>query len=632
MCPVFYLSMRIYCLEGNQMISDNQKAGPRPNFFLLLAAASLLKTLLLYAYSIDTVKPAMIFSTLLGLAVIFSVTNMAVKRRRRRLFVVYCVVSGMLFADILYFMYFGFMPSMRELLLLSQIGKVKQSVYYAMNPVCFLMIIDILPLYFFLKKQADYVDEEPGNRSQNLAIILLLITSAFVFMIFSSTSNALFVFNRYGIYAYHAYDFYESLGGKRNVNKVPIEEVKYSGYVNTLKENGKYFGIASGRNLIVIQLESFQNFLVNASYNGQILTPNLNSLLKEDYIYFDRYYQQVGCGNTSDCEFITLNSMHSLGKRSVYKEYADNTFYSLPIVLKNKGYKTTIFHGNDANFWNREAIYPAIGVDDFVSFEDFDPDEIISFGLSDKSFLGQSIKYLKDLQEPFFAMLITLTSHNPYYLPENLKELEIKDEHKNTLFADYIQGVHYADEALGQFIQSLKESGLYDKSIMALYGDHSGLYPFNKENQETMSDLLGHEYNYDEAMNIPLIFKIPGSGIEETSEIAGGQVDFVPTMLNLLGVVETKGIFFGQDLNNAKEGFVANQYHVPEGSFIQGDTFFLLSKDGIFENSTAWSLSTGQPVNINKCREGYERSLRQIEASNYTIIDNKLERILGGTN
>ena len=60
------------------------------------------------------------------------------------------------------------------------------------------------------------------------------------------------------------------------------------------------FGVAEGRNLIVIQLESFQNFVINAEYNGQEITPNLNEIIKGDTIYLDRYYQQIGSGNTSD--------------------------------------------------------------------------------------------------------------------------------------------------------------------------------------------------------------------------------------------------------------------------------------------------------------------------------------------
>ena len=116
--------------------------------------------------------------------------------------------------------------------------------------------------------------------------------------------------------------------------------------------------------------------------------------------------------------------------------------------------------------------------------------------------------------------------------------------------------------------------------------------------------------------------------IEDRNSIVGGQIDFTPTVLNLLGIIEEKGIFFGRDLNNSKEGFVANQYYIPEGSFIEGDTFFLLSQDGIFENSSAWNLSTGEPININECRYGYEKALNQIEISQSIVIGNKLSEIL----
>ena len=594
----------------------------KPNYFILLAILSLLKTFLLYVYAIENIQLELIIGTLVSITIIFSITNLVRKNRRIKLFVVYCIISGILFVDILYFMYFGFMPSIRELLLITQIGKVKQSVYYALNPVCFLMLIDI-PIIYILLRRAKYVESEKINRNPNFLIVLFMLITVFLFLFPNNISKASFLFNRYGIYAYHFYDLYDSFHN----NEEDLDgKTEYTGYVNKKGKNGKYFGIAEGKNIIIIQLESFQDFLVNRFYNGQELTPNINNLLEEDYIYFDRYYQQVGCGNTSDCEFITLNSMHSLGKRSIYKEFYDNTFYSLPIMLKEKGYKTTIFHGNDANFWNRDMIYPSMGVDNFVSFEDFEPDEIISFGLSDRSFFEQSFEFLKKLKGPFFTLLITLTSHNPYYLPEELQKIEILPEHQGTLFADYLNAVHYTDEELGRFINELKNSGIYDNSMIILYGDHSGLYPFNKETQEVMIDLLGYEYSYDEALNIPLIFKIPGSGLTETNSIVAGQIDFTPTVLNLLGIIETEGVLFGQDLNNSEDGFVANQYYVPDGSFIEGDTFFLLSKDGIFENSTAWSLSTKEPISINKCRSGYEKALKQIELSQKLVIGNKLDK------
>jgi len=606
------------------MLQNKDEKKIKFNFYIFLACLSLIKTFLLYGYSINQIKPGLIVSTLVSITIIFSLTNLAKKNRRRKLFIVYCIISGMLFADIFYYKYFGFMPSIRELLLITQIGKVKQSVYYALHPVCFLMIVDIPFIYYFLKK-AEYTEKEKINRSKNLLLVLLMFTFGYIFLFFSDTSEAPFVFNRYGIYAYHTYDLFDSF---HNGNEIVEEEIEYNGYVNTLGKNGKYYGIAKDKNVIIVQLESFQDFLINFIYNNQEITPNINKLLEKDYIYFDRYYQQVGCGNTSDCEFITFNSMHSLGKRSVYKECYENSFYSLPMILQNENYWTVFFHGNDANFWNRDLIYPAMGIDDFISFEDFKSDEIISFGLIDGSFFRQSFDFLKRLKKPYLAVLITLTSHNPYNMPEQYKNIEILPEHEGTLFADYIRAVNYTDNELGRFIKDLKEEGIYDDSLLVFYGDHSGLYSFNEETQRCLFDLQGKEYSCDEALNIPLIFKIPNSGIEDKNSIVGGQIDFTPTILNLLGIIEDKGIFFGRDLNNSELGFVANQYYVPEGSFIEGDTFFLLSEDGIFENSNAWNLSTGEPININECRYGYEKALNQIEISQSIVIGNKLSEIL----
>ena len=161
-------------------------------------------------------------------------------------------------------------------------------------------------------------------------------------------------------------------------------------------------------------------------------------------------------------------------------------------------------------------------------------DEKIGFGLSDKSFFRQTADYLKNLEQPFYSFIITLSSHVPYKMPDSCQGLELLPEDEGTLFGNYIQAVHYTDEAIGEFIDYIKELGLYDNSIIALYGDHFGIDCKN-EAAEQVKAFLGRDYTYNEMLNIPLIIHIPGSGIHETVETTGGQVDFMPTVLNLLG-------------------------------------------------------------------------------------------------
>ncbi|MDG2865951.1 LTA synthase family protein, partial [Vibrio parahaemolyticus] len=231
--------------------------------------------------------------------------------------------------------------------------------------------------------------------------------------------------------------------------------------------------------------------------------------------------------------------------------------------------------------------YTNQGFERFVAEDDFDFDEEIGFGITDKDFFNQSLSYIKKIDEkdenPFFAFLVTLTSHNPYKMPEEYQKINIMEEHKNTLTADYIQAIHYTDEAIGEFIQSLKDNGLYEDSVIVIYGDHFAINAGLETEDEILNYLLGKPYDYDIMMNIPLIVHIPNEDLGETVTIVGSQLDFYPTIANIMGFKNTKGIVFGMDLNNpSRENYVFPQTYLYKGSVITKDYIFEFSRDGVY--------------------------------------------------
>ncbi|MHB1393108.1 MAG: LTA synthase family protein [Clostridia bacterium] len=251
-----------------------------------------------------------------------------------------------------------------------------------------------------------------------------------------------------------------------------------------------------------------------------------------------------------------------------YSKYQNNKFMGLPMIMRGKEYNTMAFHAYKPEFWNRQNVYPMLGYDRFINIHDFNPAEIFGWGLSDKYFFRQSAKFLSIAKQPFYSFLITLSSHHPYALPKKYKTVKLLPEHENTTLGRYIQAIHYADEALGLFIEELKRYGLYENLIIAIYGDHRGIPNGVSENDKLMSKFLSHEYTFDESLNVPLIIHIPGSNVSETNIMVGSQMDFLPTMLNLLGIKENRVKLFGQDLLNAESGFVASQSNMVKGSFI----------------------------------------------------------------
>lgn len=533
------------------------------------------------------------------------------------IFLIYGLLSIIVFADLVHFRYFRVPISIYSIYSAGQVSAVGDSVKSLIKPIDIFLFIDIpiVALVFWIKKiviKANLKNER----------IIAFIT--FILMIFSisylngvKADKNMYTANQLGLLNYHLHDtvqFFkqdkledvnmQSYLDRRNGNKKRIEDLK--GY-----------GIAKGRNVFVIQVEALQNFVINKEIEGKPITPVLNSLINKDSFYFDRYFQQLGRGNTSDAEFVSHNSLYASMRSFSYKEYEGVDLYTLPNALKAKGYSTIAFHGNDPEFWNRKNAYPAQGLDKFISVDKLNNDEVIGLGISDGSLFKQSIDYYKKLKEPFYSFFVTLTSHHPFIIPENLKGLNLQGEYKDTMLGNYVESINYFDTVLGEFIEELKQEGLYDNSVIAIYGDHFGIEMHDSEIRKQASSFLNGEYNYEDLLNIPLIIHVPGAGVEETISTTGGQLDFFPTMLNIMGVAPSSDFLMGQDLLNSEEGFVAQQNIMNKGSFIDDEKIFEMSSDGKFENSKAWSLDTGEPVDLELCREGYERAIQDINLSNY---------------
>lgn len=599
---------------------------------IFMTALTLCKFTYLYY---NTGRPASMlaasFRTTALLLLIYTLLNLVLARRWFSLrLAVHEVFALIVLTDLLYFRYFNILPSVSDLQFVKLLPEIKGSVFSLLSASYLTLFIDAIPLtiqHNYMKNSERSADPKPLISVAAAALILL-----FVFMDFSqgNLQSSGQAYGRYGLLHYHISQIpgvleVEEKNSIKNYEENESSHFRINDKTAVPSKAARLFGIARDKNVIVIQVEALQDFVINRKYNGQTLTPNLNKLLLTDSIYFNRFYQQLGKGGTSDAEFVTQNSLYPSMDLPAYSKYQDNKFLGLPMILREKGFNTMAFHAYKPEFWNRQNIYPMLGYDRFINMNDFNREEIFGWGLSDKLFFKQSSVILSKAKQPFYSFLVTLSSHHPYVLPAKYKIIKLLPEHKDKTLGNYLQAINYTDEAIGVFIEELKKYGLYDNSIIAVYGDHRGIPSGVDENDKLMAGLLGHEYTFDESLNVPLIIHIPGSKVNEANITVGGQMDFLPTMLNLLGIKETRIKLFGQDLLNAESGFVASQSNMVKGSFIDDYKIFVMSRDGVFEHGKAWDLSSRQPVDLELCRDGYERSIREIKESEY-ILANDLIR------
>lgn len=510
-------------------------------------------------------------------------------------FTLYTVISVFMAVDAVYYAYTSRMPSAAQLGMAWQLTDVSSTILNLIRPYHIAMIID-LPLWcLYAANRSDdkirptFADrlEEKLKRPANCTAVYSAAGSVTAVVI-----AAAFLWNGFlpeymqnELFCYHARDFYITA-----VNGSDERTVDKSAYIQKSEADSSYFGLAKGRNLIVIQVEAMQNFVIGAEYEGQEIMPNLNRLISEDSFYFPNYYYQIGGGNTADAEFAVNNSLFAPEREAAYVRYSDNTFHGLPYLLKDNGYSGAhVFHNYIRSFWNREKAYPALGFDSFTALEDFEQDDMFPMGLSDKSMFRQSMEWLKSYEEPFYAFYITVSSHHPYAIPLKDREIVLKPEDEGTLFGLYIQAMNYADRAIGEFIEELKEAGLYDRTMIAIYGDHYGLANTDPENSIRVAAMTDGEYSIFDVFNVPFIVNIPGLGYAVRKEVAGGHIDALPTMLCLLGIDNDKAVMFGQNLLEAEHGFVCEQTHVAIGSFISDNVYFKRPYNNIKSNFDAYA-------------------------------------------
>lgn len=552
----------------------------------------------------------------------------------------YLAVSLLMFADVAYNSYFNRYLSVGMIRAFKLLFGVKSSVSNVVKPEFFLIFLDVVLLFalvvtdFIIRKR--HRSEETAlalikTRRRKTAlffsrrftmwtaffITLLIVINPMNSVLCTSISNQEFML-------YHTKDVLEVTGIHSDVNWK--KELKGSIMKYDEEKNIPYFGIAKGRNLIVIQIESFMNFLINAKYEGQELTPNLNKLIKDHTIYFDNYYQEVSAGNTSDSEFATNNSIYGTINSYTYSIYEDNYFNGLPWLLKAEGYNTNVFHAYNKDFWNREAAYPALGFDKFYSKKYFVNKEKIGMGLSDEEMFKQSLDIMEKQKQPFYDFFITLSNHYPYIMPYDKFDIKLKKHDDNTTFGYYLNSAHYTDYCIGKFIEDLKERGLYDNSIIAMYGDHTGLTKADLIIKRSMDRYLGKEYDYDVMLNIPLLIHIPNTKEDVTQRISvtGGNLDFMPTVAALMGIDKLNTFYLGHNLLYVKKNLVSNQYYMPKGSFIYGDIVYEMAKDGVFEHGRAYNKKTLKKVELEDCFKYYKKSIAILNASEQVLLKDKL--------
>lgn len=331
---------------------------------------------------------------------------------------------------------------------------------------------------------------------------------------------------------YHGFDLGYFLRNNKELSTSDITKVEE--WFENNKENipdNEYFAALQGKNLIAIQVESLENFVINQKVYGQEITPTLNKLLSNG-LYFDNIYEQNNSGTSSDADLMVNTSIFPVRRGSTFLNYPWTSYNSLQSILNNNRYTTISTHAELPGSWNWAEPHKSFEANKLWDISEFNVDEIIGPGLSDESYLKQIANKLKLEEDPFYAFVATLTSHGPFNIPEDKKLLELPKDLDENMLGSYFQSIRYVDEAIKMFIEELRKNGQLDNTVLMIYGDHGGVHKFYEEDIKDAP--LNENWWQENDKKIPYI--IYSNDLQgKTISKAGGQVDFLPTISYLLG-------------------------------------------------------------------------------------------------
>jgi len=545
----------------------------------------------------------------------------------------------------IYYLFYSSFVSVNLLSTISMLGEVGDSVTEKLNLYHFIYIlapIILIVVHKFLCKKNYYFNIakiEKGKKmfvntivSGGVIVALLIVTlTGTEISRFVKQWNREYIVQRFGIYTYTFNDLIQSLEPKVNSLFGYDDAVrKFKEYYSENKEksSNKYTNIFKGKNVIFIHAESIQNFLIDLKINDIEITPNLNKIANEG-LYFSSFYPQISVGTSSDTEFTLTTGLMPSSSGTVFINYYDRTYEAMPSLFKNLGYYTFSMHGNNGDYWNRNTMYKALGYDYFYSQDSYvvptDKNDMdyVGLGLSDKSFFKQSIEKLLTIKKEnknFMGTIITLSNHSPFsditkygdldFSITYTKYLEDTDEFGNKIteevtdkyledtdLGNYLKSAHYADEALGQFFDMIKENNLDENTVFIIYGDHEaklGKSAFNLlYNYDITTGRLKSiddptyvkidSYAYDLLKNTPFIIWTSDNSLKGEITDVMGMYDVLPTVANMFGFEVNYAL--GQDIFSKSEKIVI----FPNGNFLTNKVYYNNLKD-------EYLLLTNEPI------------------------------------
>lgn len=338
----------------------------------------------------------------------------------------------------------------------------------------------------------------------------------------------------------------------------------YSARKNMKHTNSEF----TKKNVVILILEGMSQRSVgffNPDEGGY--TPVLDSILAHSYTFPNAFAN----GNKSIQAIpAILSSVPQLMDETVIgSKYAANKTDALPRLLNAKGYHTAFFHGAFNGSMGFDKYCKSIGfaeyygMDEFLEENDAEGNYDSDWGIFDDRFLEYTKETLDDFPEPFLASIFTISSHHPYVVPEEYKDMFHEKRQE-------MNAMRYADFSLGKFFEAASKTKWFANTIFVLVADHTVPYSYDP-------DVTSSFVSPIDKYRIPIAYYIPSdSSFHGVDARITQQSDVLPSILWLLKY-DKPFVSFG---NNSFDGTSGNALYFSSGTYTYIDSTSVISFDG----------------------------------------------------
>ena len=325
------------------------------------------------------------------------------------------------------------------------------------------------------------------------------------------------VVQKYGLLTFNIVDLLNYQDGQQH-----IRGISYGPTTTSAFSSGDTVPRGKRHNIIVLQVESLDAYIVDRKYKNAYVTPYFHGLTSTT-VYYPYMLSYHEAGSTSDCEFSTINSIEPFDDYPSIKirNYDYVNSMARQAALRG-GYAVTAFHGNKGSYFNRAAAFKRMGFDKF-----FDIDSMglhaAGWGAPDKSVFDFIETLLLRQREPFFYYVITMSSHEPFTLTQSYYQNNFFSDIGNERTRDYFNAISYVDREVGEFVRTIRQ--IRPDTYIFILGDHT---PVIAKDVYKRASFI---YDARQFEFVPLFIITPDSLEFRENRCAASFIDIAPTVL-----------------------------------------------------------------------------------------------------